>query len=200
MRFLTFLLLLLSVFAAALDLTAPTSKQTIPADSVYQLNDKFTDQNAKDFKLASRSGQVQLVAMFYSSCQYACPLIIDSAKGVEHARTPAMQGKLALLLISFDPKRDTSEVLAALAAKRKLDLSHWTLAHTQASSVRKVAALLGVRYRELANGEFNHSSQLILLDAQGRVLARTEKMGGVPDPEFLQAVEKALKLPVNLSR
>lgn len=192
MRFLTVLLLLLSVFAAALDLTPPTTKQSIPADSIYQLNDSFTDQNGKDFKLAARSGQVQLVAMFYSSCQYACPLIIDSAKGVEHALTPAQRGKLALLLISFDPKRDTPQVLAALALKRKLDLSHWTLALTQASSVRKAAALLGVRYRELANGEFNHSSQLILLDAQGRVLARTEKMGGVPDREFLKAVAGAL--------
>ena len=192
MRFLTLLLLLLSVFAAALDLTAPTSKQTIPADSIYQLNDRFTDQNGKDFKLSARSGQVQLVAMFYSSCQYACPLIIDSAKGVEQALTPALRGKLEVLLISLDPMRDTADVLAALALKRKLDPSHWTLAQTQASSVRKVAALLGVRYRELANGEFNHSSQLILLDAQGRVLARTEKMGGVPDPEFLKSVEGAL--------
>ena len=99
------LLLLLSVFAADLDFTAPTAKQSIPADSIDQLNDSFTDQSGKDFKLAARSGQVQLVAMFYSLCQCACPLIIGSAKGVEHALTPAQRGKLALLLISFSEAR-----------------------------------------------------------------------------------------------
>jgi protein SCO1/2 len=49
-----------------------------------------------------------------------------------------------------------------------------------------------VRYRKLADGDFNHTSALILLDADGRIIARTEKMGAVPDPEFLKAVKKAL--------
>ena len=58
--------------------------------------------------------------------------------------------------------------------------------------MRKTAAVLGVRYRALANGEFNHSSVLILLDADGRIVARTEKMGRVPDPEFLAKVRATL--------
>jgi protein SCO1/2 len=49
-----------------------------------------------------------------------------------------------------------------------------------------------VRYRKLANGEFNHSSELILLDAEGRVLARTDKLGGVPDPAFVAKVRQAV--------
>jgi protein SCO1 len=51
--------------------------------------------------------------------------------------------------------------------------------------------VLGVRYRELANGEFNHTSALLLLDADGRILARTEQVGSTPDPEFIAAVRKA---------
>ena len=40
--------------------------------------------------------------------------------------------------------------------------------------------------RQLANGEFNHSSaKLILLDADGRILARSDKVGSVPDPAFV---------------
>jgi protein SCO1/2 len=193
MRFVIFAVLL--VFACAVSATPPSgvaANVSIPKNSVYQLSDSFSDQNGKNFKLAARSGQVQLIAMFYSSCKYACPLIIDSAKAVEHALSPERRSKLAVLLISFDPARDTPAVLAALALERKLDLSRWTLARTESSGVRKVAALLGVRYRELANGEFNHSSQLIVLDAQGRFLGRTEKMGGVPEPEFMQVLEQAL--------
>ena len=61
--------------------------------------------------------------------------------------------------------------------------------------MRKLAALLGIRYRQLADGEFNHTSVLILLDAEGRILARTEKLGAKPDPAFLAAVRKALRAP-----
>jgi protein SCO1/2 len=49
-----------------------------------------------------------------------------------------------------------------------------------------------VRYRALADGEFNHTSALVLLDGEGRVVARTEKIGSVPDPEFLAEVRKLL--------
>jgi protein SCO1/2 len=51
--------------------------------------------------------------------------------------------------------------------------------------------VLGVQYRQLENREFNHSSALVLLDADGRVLARTSTIGEI-DPEFVAAVKKAL--------
>ena len=59
--------------------------------------------------------------------------------------------------------------------------------------MRQAAGVLGIRYRELADGNFNHTSALVLLDAQGRVLARTERMGSVPDPAFVTAVGKAVR-------
>jgi protein SCO1/2 len=67
------------------------------------------------------------------------------------------------------------------------------LANADDNGVRKVAALLGVRYRRLANGEFNHSSALFLLDADGRIVAKTEKIGATPDPEFVAQVHAALQ-------
>ena len=96
-------------------------------------------------------------------------------------------------MLSLDPARDTPAALSALAAKRKLDRARWTLATTNDSGVRQTAAALGIRYRKLADGEFNHSSVIILLDAEGRVLARSEKLGPQADPEFLAAVKKAVR-------
>ena len=180
---------------AALVLALPvpgTAATPLPGDSVYLLQDAFSDQSGRRFTLADRRGKPQLVSMFYTSCRYVCPLIVDSAKGVEHALTPAERARLGLLLVSMDPARDDTAALAAIARKRKLDPARWTLARTDAGSVRRVAALLGVRYRALADGEFNHTSALVLLDAEGRVVARTERLGPVPDPAFLAAVKSAL--------
>ena len=182
---------LLAVLLLALPFTGQAA-DALPGDSVYLLDDAFSDQAGKPFKLADRRGRPQLVAMFYTSCRYICPLIVDSAKGVEHALSPAERARLGVLLVSLDPARDDTAALASVARKRQLDPARWTLARTDAGAVRRVAALLGVRYRALADGEFNHTSALVLLDAEGRVLARTERLGPVPDPAFLAAVKAAL--------
>jgi len=189
------LILVLSLFVGATSFAnevAPANAAPLPADSILQLTDTFTDQDGHDFTLAQRRGKPQLIAMFYSSCKVMCPLLVDSARGVDHALSPAERAHLAVLFVSLDPARDTPAVLAALAEKRKLDVPRWTLARTDEASVRKIAGLLSVRYRQLADGDFSHTSALVLLDADGRILARTEKMGATPDPEFQAAVKAAL--------
>jgi protein SCO1/2 len=185
----------LLLLLAALVLAIPAPAADLPGDSVYRLTDVYTDQDGRAFRLADGRGKVRLATMFYTSCPYICPLIIDSAKGVEHALTPEERGRLAILLVSLDPARDDPAALKRIAAKRKLDPARWTLARTEAAGVRRTAAVLGIRYRALADGEFNHSSALVLLDGEGRVLARTEQLGAVPDPAFLAAVKAALAAP-----
>lgn len=186
---------LLAALLLALPVAPVLAAADLPGDSVYLLQDGFSDQAGKPFRLAERRGKPQLVSMFYTSCRYVCPLIVDSAKGIEHALSPAERAGLGILLVSMDPVRDDTAALASIARKRKLDPARWTLARTEAAGVRRIAALLGIRYRALADGEFNHTSALVLLDGEGRVLARTERLGPVPDPAFLAAVKAALAGP-----
>lgn len=64
------------------------------------------------------------------------------------------------------------------------------------AELRKLAAVLDVQYRQLPDGNFNHSSVISLIDPQGRVLARTSALGGEPDEEFVTALRKALAATV----
>jgi len=185
---------LVAALLVALAFASPASAE-LPGDSVYRVEDILSDQSGRTFTLAEGRGKPRLVAMFYTSCRYICPLIVDSAKGVEHALTPAERDRLGILLVSLDPARDDTAALASVAAKRKLDPSRWTLARTEAAGVRRIAAVLGVRYRALADGEFNHTSSLVLLDAEGRVVASTERLGSVPDPAFLAKVKALVAAP-----
>ncbi len=172
---------------------APQAKAApLPADSIYQLDARMVDQSGRATALSARRGRPQLVTMFYTSCRYICPLIIDSAFAVERALTPAERAALGVTFISMDPKRDYPAALTRVATRRKVDLSRWTMLRPREGDVRGIAGVLGIRYRLLADGEFNHTSALVLVDAQGRPLARTEKLGGSPDPEFVAAVKKAL--------
>ena len=171
---------------------AALAQKPLPRDSTYQLDAPMTNQSAKATTLATRRGRVQLVSMFYTSCRYICPLIIDSGLAIEKKLTPAEKSRLGITLISMDPKRDDPAALMRVATRRKLDLTRWTLLRPRQQDVRALAGVFGIRYRELADGEFNHTSALVLLDAEGRILARTEQLGGAPDPVFLMAVKKAL--------
>ncbi len=185
----------LFVLAVCLFSFSAASKSPLPSDSIYQINSTFTNQDGRNFQLQERQGKAQVVALFYTSCRFVCPLIIYSAKAVDRALSNAEQKKLSILLVSMDPNRDTPAILKSVAIQRKIDLQRWTLARTNVTDVRTLAAVLGVRYRELDDGEFNHTSVLILLDDKGRIKARTETLGSKPDPEFMQAVKSVLAIP-----
>lgn len=185
---LTALLLLAGVCAPALATDSPLVR-----DSVYQLPVQLTDQDGDTRAWKTLRGKPRLVGMFYTSCQYICPLIVDSGKAIEKQLSAQEQARLGIVLISMDPARDDPAALAAVVRQRRLDTSRWTLAAPPEGQVRGVAGVLDARYRRLADGEFNHTSALVLLDAEGRVLARTERMGSQPDPEFVAAVRASLQ-------
>jgi protein SCO1 len=182
-------LAMLIVLVGALGLTC--ARAAIPADSVLQLQITLTGQDGRPFALASRAGRPQILSFIFTSCQNICPLIVDTLRLNEKQLTPAEQQRLRVLLVSIDPQNDTSAVLKRYAAERRLDLTRWTLARTDEIALRKLSALLGIKYRRIDATDFSHSAVLILLDGDGRVIARTEKMGAI-DPNFMQALRRTL--------
>ena len=52
--------------------------------------------------------------------------------------------------------------------------------------------MLGIQYRAIANGDFNHTTALILLDAEGRIVGRSTKLGNA-DPAFVKLVRTTLQ-------
>jgi protein SCO1/2 len=184
--------LLAGMLLGSAAVAAPPAKTPLPSDSAYQLPLRLTDQHGKRWDWRSKRGRPQLVAMFYSSCQYICPLIVESGKAVQRGLSPAQRERLGVLFISMDPARDTPAALMKVVRERRIDDKRWSLASPQPDAVRGVAGVLDVRYRQLADGEFNHTSALILLDADGRIVARTEKMGSAVDPAFIAKVKATL--------
>ncbi len=188
---------LISVLVALVGLATPAAhagSAPLPGDSIYQLRATLTNHAGKQAAWSDQRGRPRLIAMFYASCPYMCPLIIESGKAVNRALTPQEQARLGITLVSIDPKRDTPVALIALGTKRKIDFKQWTLLRPAPQDVRPLAGLLGVRYKQMPDGEFNHTSALVLVSADGRILARTEKMGSQPDPEFVAAVQAALRV------
>jgi protein SCO1 len=174
---------------AALPLHAGTPAP-LPRDSLYALSVPLTDAQGRTADWTTLRGKPRIVAMFYTSCQYMCPLIVESAKSVERALPEAERSNIGVVLISLHPAKDTPAALRGMATARHVDAAKWWLTSPRPADVRKVAGLLGVRYRALEDGNFNHTSALVLLDRDGRIVARTERMGSVPDAAFVAEVKK----------
>lgn len=161
-------------------------------DSVYQLEISLTNQDGKPMTLLEHRGQPLLISMFYTGCQFVCPRIIDALKKTEASLTPAERKNTKVLMVTFDPEHDDIAALKTVATERGLASPQWAIARTDDRNVRKLAAALGIQYRALPNGDFNHTSVLILLDAEGRIVAKTSTIGGA-DPEFVTEVKKVTK-------
>lgn len=159
-----------------------------PGNSVYRISPRLVDQDGRAFGLAELAGAPVLASMFYSGCEMVCPLIFETVAQARNALPAGRRERVRVLMVSFDSERDTVAQL-----KRTAEAHHcgagWTLARAAAPDVRLVAAALGIQYRRLPSGAFNHSSDILLLDERGRIAARSARLGEV-EPEFAAALAR----------
>lgn len=160
----------------------PGGHEVLPAgaapagESVYQLHLDLEDQQGRRSGFDVMRGHPVLVALFYSSCPNACPMLVRRVRQVEEKLSPGARADLRVLLISMDPAKDTPAELRGAAARHEVDGARWRLTRTSEEEVRMVAAVLGVKYRRLADGSYNHSSVLTLLDREGAVAGRVTSL------------------------
>ena len=162
-----------------------------PTDkSLYLLDSTWTSDVGREIKLGALRGRPQIVAMFFTHCEYACPILVSELKNIEGKLPPEVLGRVDFLLVSIDSKRDTPAELAAFRKKRGLTIERWTLLHGNNDDVRELAALLGVNYTEDSRGQFAHSNAITLLNAEGEIVF--QHAGLKQDPTLLiSAIEKA---------
>lgn len=155
-------------------------------NSVWQLNSQWTNQKGEKKSLAQLSGSPYLVAMLFTNCETACPLIVEDLKAIYEALPRASKKKIKIAVFSLDPERDTPEALAAFAKKRSLS-SAWELYSGNADSIAELAAALGVRYKKLDNGDYIHSNVIYYLNKEGVVTAQKEGLK-TPNKKFLKRI------------
>jgi protein SCO1 len=147
--------------------------------SIYELDAHWEDQHGTTRPLASLAGRPQVMALVYTHCSAACPLILADMKRLEAELGAAAASAVGFVLVSLDPERDTPSRLGEYAAATRLDPAQWTLLTASPDAVLELAMLLGVRYRRVGDG-FEHSNVLTVLDGVGRIVHRQVGLGADP--------------------
>jgi protein SCO1 len=145
--------------------------------SLYQTESKWTTDAGKQIMLADLKGRPQVVVMFFASCQYACPILVHDLTRIEAALQPELRAQVGFTLVSFDTRRDTPDALAKFRATRNLSATNWTLLHGESDDVLELAALLGVKYKAEATGQFAHSNIITVLNADGAIVHQLVGLG-----------------------
>lgn len=193
---------LIAVLAAAAAFAAETAPPCCPPDtkpaaapccpvvppaaplssrSLYQLDAKWTDDAGGTVSLASLRGQPVIVAMFFASCEYACPVLVSDIQRLRTQLPPADAARTRVVLVTFDTERDTPAALRAFRERSGLD-ANWTLLRGEDTAVQELAMLLGVKFRREARGQFAHSNLFTLLNADGEIAHQTQGLMGDVSP------------------
>ena len=169
----------------------------LPDNSIYRIPAlRLVDQDGMAFEFASLAGQPRLVGMFYGSCRMACPIEIESVKRIQAAVREAGGRPVAAILVSFDPAHDTVPMLRMAAQEHHLRAPEFELARPQHGDYRALGAVLGIAWRPLPGGGFEHNVVIALLDAQGRVVATTDGSGKKVPGAFVRAALAQEEMPL----
>ena len=149
--------------------------ESYSSDSLYLTESEWTSSNGQKLRLSELRGRPQLIALFYASCESACPAIVDAMKKVEHSIPREQANALGFVLVTFDHSGDTPTVLGAYAKKRGLG-KNWTLLQGSEADTRELAVLLGSKFKKIGPSNFAHTNLIALLDEEGRIAARAKAL------------------------
>ena len=138
--------------------------------SLYQLDSVWTSDVGKEVKLGVLRGRPQVLALFFTSCEFACPIIVQDMKRIQEVLPAALRDQVDFVLVTMDSERDSPAVLHEYRERQNLGTDHWTLLRGRPDDVRELAALLGVNYQRDARGQFSHSNVITVLNAEGEVV------------------------------
>lgn len=153
-----------------------TVLQAPGTDSLFNITDSWTAADGKTFQLASLGGKPTVIAMVYTSCQYVCPLTVQNIKRIERALPAEQAGKVNFALFSFDPERDTPARLTEFAKLHSITSPSWVLAQGNAAAVRKLAVTLGIKYKKVKSGDYEHDATISILDSNGVIKYQADAM------------------------
>jgi protein SCO1/2 len=141
----------------------------------------LTSQDNKPVSLADFRGKVVALTFIYTGCPDICPLLTQKMVDVQDVLGDKFGAKIAFISISFDPERDTPEVLKDYAQFWGAKPEGWSFLTGSLEAVRDVTRRYGVFFAKKEDGSIEHSQLTTLVDADGQM--RVQYLGARFDTE-----------------
>lgn len=154
----------------------------------------LTDQARKRITLSQLKGKVVGITFIYTSCPLPdyCFRLSNNFGRLAKRFNARMGRDLVLLSISFDPARDTPEVLAKYGAIWKADANSWHFLTGSLPEVKQVCHQFGLNFWP-DEATLTHSLHTVIVDRQGKLAANFEgnQFSAEQLGDFVETVMKA---------
>lgn len=134
----------------------------------------FTLQNidGSQFVMKEQRGKVMLIEFIFTSCPDICPVTTYNMVLLqdELMKQNLFGNKVQFAAITFDPNRDTPEVLSTYADRMGIDQSGWKLLRGDETYTIEKAKEFGVAIQKFDDNQFVHTvTSLMLVDADQQI-------------------------------
>lgn len=169
------------VASSIADKNAPPVREDVATIGKEIVDFTLINQDGKPVSPKDFQGKTWALTFIYSECPLPeyCILMSKNFSDAanEIAANDELKDKIALLSISFDPKRDTPEKLKSYGLgylgkdSKANDFKIWQLAVGEDEKIRKIADFFGLRYEIDKNDQtqFNHSLRTIVISPEGKI-------------------------------
>ncbi len=136
----------------------------------------MTNQNNQTITNRDMLGKVYVVEFFFTSCPTICPVMSNNLRSVEDEINDA---NLGFISVTIDPKRDTPARLLEYAKQIGVKSPNWHHLTSDRETIEQLSDKFNIyvgKDETTAEG-LNHSGKLALVDKQGNIRSRYDKMG-----------------------
>lgn len=168
---------IIGILLTALFIFSCTEKPAAPKNdgsSIFVLNSKWQNQDGKEMQLKDLEGKNVVMAMIFTSCTTACPLLVADMQKIHSKLSNKRLKDTQLVLVSIDPDNDTPAVLKEYAAKNGMNGEPWLFLRSDKESVRELANVLAVKYKKISPIVFSHSNIITVFNKNGEMAGQVE--------------------------
>lgn len=146
-------------------------KQALP---VLQAAPSFelTDIEGQPVSLESTNGKARIVYFYFANCPDVCPpttFLLSQVQDQLEAEGK-LGSKAELISITFDPVRDTPEVIRDFAERHFADFNGWRFLRGEEAATIQLAKDFGVGVlKNEEDGSYTHFNVITLVDKDGQI-------------------------------
>lgn len=193
---------LFSILLSAFLLLSISCKEKLPLDKdLTKKSYNLVNQEGEEVVFPNIiKGQITVMGFIFTHCPDICPMTTHNMYLTEKELKRNGIDDVKFVALSFDPDRDSPEVLKKFAEVRELDFKCWTLLTGEKSTVNELMKRFDVkaiktdeRIDEDGNAEYSmmHTDRISLIDQNGRL--RKNYKGSTLNVEELVNDIKTLK-------
>ncbi|MFV0304773.1 MAG: SCO family protein [Moheibacter sp.] len=144
--------------------------------SIYNLPEKWTNQDGENIELKDYRGNVLVMVMIYTSCQAACPRLVADMRHIEE-KVNQKNKNIKFILVSIDPEVDTPERLKEFSIENQMSDEQWVFLRSNEEQTREFSAVLAVNYKKISPIDFSHSNIISVFNPEGEMVFQQEGLG-----------------------